>query len=238
MTARPATISLVGGFAVSDPAGQGGLLRSIPARRLLAYLAVEGGPRARHHVAFTLWPESDEPRAIQNLRTAIYEVRARAPSVLTVQRDEVSIASGVEVDLSNLRRMARSIQGVRPDMAEWLIDRLGGELLPDWYDDWIIIQRERWLQARLHALDSLAAWLTANGMHALAIDAAITSVMIEPFREGGRRALIGAYLAEGDPVAAAREFRRFGDLLRQDLALAPSRDLASFARMLPIGDEH
>jgi DNA-binding SARP family transcriptional activator len=160
------------------------------------------------HVAFTLWPESDESSAIQNLRTAIYEVRSRVPSVLAVQRDEVSIAPDVEVDLSNLRRMSRSLQGVHPEMAPWLIERLGGELLPDWYDDWIIIQRERWLQARLHGLDSLAAWLTASGMHALAIDAAISSVMIEPFREGGRRALIGAYLAEGDPVAAAREYHR------------------------------
>ena len=40
-----------------------------------------------------------------------------------------------------------------------------GELLPDWYDDWVLLERERFRQLRLHALDALCDDLTRAGRH-------------------------------------------------------------------------
>jgi hypothetical protein len=45
----------------------------------------------------------------------------------------------------------------------WSSARFQGELLPDWQDDWLIVDRERLRQLRLHALERLAEGWTAQG---------------------------------------------------------------------------
>jgi DNA-binding SARP family transcriptional activator len=54
---------------------------------------------------------------------------------------------------------------------------------PDWYDDWLQMERERFRQLRLHALETLAERFVALGRHAQAIDAALAAVQVDPLRE-------------------------------------------------------
>ena len=227
MSKAIAAISLLHGFSVEAPLGRADVLRSTPARRLLAYLATQGQPRARDYVAFTLWPETGERQANQNLRTAVWEVREHVPAVLCSDQDRLALASGVDVDFDRMRAMARSVVSIPVDGVESVIDRFAQELLPDWYDEWLVPARDRWLEARLHALDALAARLSGLGQHGLAIDAAVASVAIDPLRESSRRALILAHLAEGNQAAAKRAFERFREVLRDDLGVTPPPELAA-----------
>jgi DNA-binding SARP family transcriptional activator len=105
-----------------------------------------------------------------------------------------------------------------------------GELLPGWYDDWVIFERERLRQLRLHALDALAERLTAQGRYADALETAMESVQAEPLRESANRTIIAIHLAEANAAEALRHYRFFRDLLRSELGLEPSARLAT---MLP-----
>src|SRR5262249_37005908 len=99
---------------------------------------------------------------------------------------------------------------------------LVGDLLPDWYDDWLRDEREELRQTRLHALESLARVLSQSGHHADAIQAALAAIRLEPLRESAHRTLIEIHLAEGNRSEARRQFQRCLRLLREELGVEPS----------------
>ena len=99
-------------------------------------------------------------------------------------------------------------------------------MLPDWYDDWVLLERERFRQVRLHALEVLSRRLADQGRIGEAIDAAILAVTIEPLRESAHRAVIVLHLEEGNVGEAMRQFETYRTLLARDLGLEPSPALA------------
>jgi DNA-binding SARP family transcriptional activator len=109
-----------------------------------------------------------------------------------------------------------------------------GEILPDWYDDWLVIERERFRQLRVHALERLCDRLTAAGRFAEAVDAGLAAVESEPLRESAHRALIRTHLAEGNACEALRQYRAFRELLRRELGLRPSELMEALVRRLTV----
>jgi DNA-binding SARP family transcriptional activator len=102
-----------------------------------------------------------------------------------------------------------------------------GDLLPDWSDEWVLLERERLRMLRLHALEAFVERCLADGRFGDASEAAIAAVSSEPLRESAQRALISVYLAEGNRVEAIRQYRRFNDLLYHELGVAPSGQLTA-----------
>jgi two-component SAPR family response regulator len=102
---------------------------------------------------------------------------------------------------------------------------LGRDLLPDWEQDWIEPEREHFRQLRLRALDALAERLTLAGRHAEAVEVAQTALIVEPLSETAERALIEAFVDEGNEALAVREYETFRRRLWHDLRLRPSADL-------------
>ncbi len=102
------------------------------------------------------------------------------------------------------------------------LPNLAGDLLPGWYDDWVIVERERIRQLRLHALEVLCENLSRSGRHAQAVDAGLSAVAEEPLRESAQRALIAAHLREGNVSEAVRQYDRYRKLLGASLGLEPS----------------
>lgn len=198
----------------------------LPSRRVLAFLAIEGAPRARQYVAFTLWPDVGEGQASQSLRTALCDIRAQLPDIIDLSAGQLGLAAGVHIDLTDLRSTTLDLRQVG-DVAtmERLIGRYAADILPGWYDEWLGGPRDRWRELRLHALDLLSERLLRQGEHASAIDAAVASVSTEPLRETGRRGLINAFLDEGNVARAVREFVVFRALLQRELGIEPSPEL-------------
>ena len=110
-----------------------------------------------------------------------------------------------------------------------------GDLLPDWYDDWLTVERERFRQLRLHALESLAGDLADSGRFAAATDAALAAIASEPLRESAHRTLIKLHLAEGNAAEAVRQYRFYSGLLRGELGLDPSPTMQALVHALPTG---
>jgi DNA-binding SARP family transcriptional activator len=105
------------------------------------------------------------------------------------------------------------------------VPALSAELLPDWYDEWALVEGEDWRQLRLHALEVLADDLTSQGKYGDAAAAALAAVRAEPLRESPRAALIRVHIAEGNPTEALREFGRYGELLMLELGVEPTERL-------------
>jgi DNA-binding SARP family transcriptional activator len=102
---------------------------------------------------------------------------------------------------------------------------LGGELLPGWYDDWVLPERERLRQLRLHALEVSADRLAREGRYGEAVQAAYAAVHTEPLRESAHRAVVRVHLAEGNVVEAVRAYRDFRDRLVHELGVSPTMQM-------------
>lgn len=198
------------------------------AQRLLAFLAVRARPQHRATVAGVLWTDTTEERAAASLRTALWRAR-RVDSELVVSKGAyLSIGPGVDVDLAAvLERAHRLLDGPAggPPVAELSPESLVGDLLPEWYDDWVLLERERLRQVRLHSLEMLCARLTLEGRFALAIEAGLVAAAAEPLRESARRVLMAAHLAEGNVAEAVHEYDTFAALLRESLGIEPTDSL-------------
>jgi DNA-binding SARP family transcriptional activator len=109
-----------------------------------------------------------------------------------------------------------------------------GDLLPGWYEDWVLAERDRLRQLRLHTLEFLCERLTRIGMYAAAVQAGLAVVREDPLRESAHRVLVGAYAAEGNYGEAIRQYRLFRQLLQAELGLKPSAKMQELARTLNI----
>jgi DNA-binding SARP family transcriptional activator len=194
-------------------------------QRLTALLALRGR-RPRVLVAATLWPDTVEERARASLRTAIKRTQHDAPGVLVADRTTVGLSSDVEVDLVDLTRAIGMPNGRRRASGATRLRLLEGEeLLPGWYDDWVLYERERLQQKRLRALEALATACYEAGDLDTALRAAQEASRIEPLLDAMRSILIRARLALGDVAGALHEFQAYRRFLGQELGIEPAEEL-------------
>jgi DNA-binding SARP family transcriptional activator len=194
------------------------------AQRLVAFVALNERPLERDYVAGMLWLDTSDQRAAGNLRTALWRVQARARGLLETSGHQLRIEPGVRVDLRVAAALARR-ELAGEDTASGL-DAFSGDLLPDWYDeDWVIIERERFRQLRLRALDALCERYARAGRHSQALEAGMLSLAGEPLRESAHRALVRMHLAEGNAVEALRQFRLCRRLLHEQLGTEPTQQM-------------
>jgi DNA-binding SARP family transcriptional activator len=221
-----AKLSLLGGFRL-EPAVT---VRELPAsaQRLLAFLAIRG-PTSRAAVAGTLWPAAADGRALASLRTAIWRLNQCDQGLVTTVGDRLALSAAVDVDLHALRSGALRLLSTGPvrDGDLELSPLTCAELLPGWYEDWVLFERERLRQLWLHALESLSGLLVQRNRYAEALEAALEAVRSEPLRESANRAAIAVHLAEGNVVEALRHYQRFHQLIASELQVEPSERLAA-----------
>lgn len=204
-------------------------------QRLLAFLALQDRAAHRAHVAGVLWSDVDESRACGNLRSALWRLRLPGVPLVEIVKDHLQLSPAVIVDVREAGHVARHLMnGTWSLAAEFDLRPFEGELLPGWYDDWILIERERFRQLCLHALETLCERLAGAGRFGAAVLAGVAAVTEDPLRESAHRALIKAHLAEGNPTEAIRQYRRYGDLLRSELGLEPSVHMRGLAEGLGI----
>lgn len=208
----------------------GGQRREVPegSKQLLVFVAIRRRRVDRRHAAGTLWPVGDDERAAGNLRSALWRLRRAGIDVLLADKWSLALRADVLVDLHLMDQWAaRLISGtayeadlaVSPSWADVL------ELLPGWYDDWVLAERERLRQRMLHGLEELSRKLASAGRFADAVEAAIVASSAEPLRESAQRVLIEAHMAEGNLSEARRTWQEYRDLVHRELGTDPSGNL-------------
>ena len=198
------------------------------AGRLLVHVALSGSRVSRRSAAGALWAIGNDVRAAGNLRSALWRLRSSGIDLIRCDKQSLWLAEHTEVDVTLVNDWAeRLINGrYRPedlDVGGWRGDPLS--LLPGWYEDWVIFAREQLRQRWLHGLEALSRCLVQERRHPQAVDAALAVVAMDPLRESAQRVLIEAHLAEGNLAEARRSFRLYGERVRRELGVAPSREL-------------
>jgi DNA-binding SARP family transcriptional activator len=206
----PESLTAVGSFSPSE-------------QRLVARVSLSGRP-GRAAVAGQLWPDIPESHAKHCLRSVLWRLQKAAPGLVDVSNGALQLSHGVAVDVREFECWARKI--LHPDVDIDSLDTpptaLHGELLPGWYDDWVLAERERVQKLRMHALEQLAEKLASVSRFGEAVEAASAAVQAEPMRESSRRILIRVYRTQGNVVDALQEYETFRAMLATELDVMPT----------------
>ena len=157
-------IHLLGGFSLDI--GSDHVYLPQACQRLLALVALRG-PIVRESVSSLLWPGAPRARAAGNLRSVLWRLDTRAAQLLRTHRDRLALSHASTVDVDQLVEAADAVAdaSVDDEIRRSVRDRLlrQEELLPDWFDDWVLLERERLARLRLRALQELSAVLVSRG---------------------------------------------------------------------------
>ena len=197
-------------------------------KRLLVFVALSAGRVDRRYAAGSLWPRGSDERAAGNLRSALWRLKGAGIEVLESDKCTLAMRQGTVVDVSVMCEWAaRLVDGsaTQTDLClpNWRWDAL--DLLPGWYDDWVIFQRERTRQLLLHALEAMSRCLVKVDRCAEAVDAAIWAVSADPLRESANQVLIEAHLAERNLIEARRAYQRYRILSAGSWVSNPANNL-------------
>ncbi|QBI19303.1 SARP family transcriptional regulator [Egibacter rhizosphaerae] len=211
-------------------------LRSPRTLGVLAYLAVhEGAPQLRQHLAGVFWPDTSDAQARTNLRRELHRLRGALPDLdqwLVI--DPTSVCWRAEapgtVDVVVFQRAAAEAEAAAAAgddagfriAADGAVRAYDGELLPAFYDDWVLAERERLHRVCITLLERLVATHTERGDTATALLHARHRVELEPLEEAGYRTVMTLEAETGDRAAALRTFHRCAAVLARELGIQPS----------------
>src|SRR6266702_7616722 len=114
-------------------------------KRLLVFVALHRDRVERRYAAGTLWPVRDGIRVAGNLRSALWRLDGFGVRLLKTDKHGLAMCDDVLVDLHVVGAWAiRLIRGSASDadlgMIPSGVDAI--DLLPGWYDDWALMERE------------------------------------------------------------------------------------------------
>jgi DNA-binding SARP family transcriptional activator len=234
------TVRLLGGFELCCDGAHVSLQPA--SQRLIAFLALHDRPLLRLYVAGSLWLDVEEARSCANLRSTLWRLRQPGHPIVEATATHIRLASTVVVDVRELVRVARQVlesPGAALDEA-FDDETLEEDLLPDWYEEWVDLERERLRQLRLHAVEAAAEYALAQHRPARAVDLALSALRRDPLRESLHELVIRTHLARGNRAEAIRHHRGHVARMETELGLRPSPEITRLLResnALPAGLE-
>ncbi len=198
------------------------------AESLLVYLALHPEAHAREKLAALFWGDSPDDLARRSLRTALSWLRKEiGDPVIAADRDVVQFhaASHIWVDAVEYQtQVAHFLDGDSSDSTAIDFDLYRGDLLADFYDDWILAERERLHALYLDALLRMIQRLRTQGEYSRAIDMAHKVLAVDAANEHAHQQLMFCHWSLGDRSAALKQFDECKRVLHDELSVEPSPD--------------
>jgi DNA-binding SARP family transcriptional activator len=236
-----ARLRLFGEFQLDDPDGRPIVLNLRKAEALIAYLALAPGQASsRERLAALLWGDSDQGRARQSLRQAIFALTKalaqRDLSLLRLESQAVRLAeNALRVDAVEFDRLIAD--GSKAALAR-ASELYAGELLSGFsveepeFEQWLTATRGVYQDTALRALLELLQEQEKSGELDLAIETANRALRIDPFREDIHRQLMRVYAANGMRSSALSQYRSCRAVLERELGVRPDDDTTSLYRTI------
>jgi predicted ATPase/DNA-binding SARP family transcriptional activator len=231
-------VHLLGRFDVRH-GGQAIAITSRPAQSLFAYLILSAGTsHRREKLAGMLWPDSLEETARDNLRHALWRMRKALPSKPTTEyllADDLSIAFNASaeswLDAAELEKLSESASA---DELMAVLSEYQGELLPGFYDEWVVLEREHLNSIFENKMARLMSLLQEEKRWLDILDWSERWIKLGQKPEPAYRALMSAHAAKGDMSKVAATYERSVKSLHE-IGIEPSEQTRVLYERLKAG---
>jgi WD40 repeat protein/class 3 adenylate cyclase len=225
--AKMLQIRLLGQFDVRL-GGKRILIASRPGQSLLAFLAMTAGtPHRREKLAGTLWPDTSDENARKNLRQELWRIRKAIPTQNLTEADGYLLADELTLtfnqeadywlDVAILEKPDVDIQSLTSSLSLYQ-----GELLPGFYDDWVVLERERLQTLFESKMEQLVEKLVELERWTAVQEQCERWLSLGPASEPAYRALMLSYNARGDMAKVGSIYQRCVEDLRDHFGVEPS----------------
>ena len=201
-------------------------LTSRQAQSLFAFLVLNAGTSFRREkLAGQLWPESTEESARDYLRHALWRIRKalqEASSAAYLKSDDLTIAFDASadywLDVAQIREVSEQAS------AEELMEALSaysGELLPGFYDEWVVLERQHLQGTYERKVERLLESLQEAGRWDEVLEWGEKWIALGQRPEAAYRCLMSAHAAKGDLSKVVAAYERCAKSMR-DFGVEPS----------------
>ncbi len=215
-------------------------------QQVLAYLILHHDRTLpRTQVAFSMWPETSERQAQSNFRNLLFRLRRFMPSIdqcLKIDQTSIRWQPQIEVQVDLLEFL--SLLNVASDAAdrqtqiecnEAAVNLYRGNLLPDLYEDWVLVHQERFRDLYARALQHLVTLYESLRDYDVAHDYARRLVAHDPLQERYHYQLLQQLMLMGDRAAALHAFHDCQAVLQRELGLEPGEEILAVYDQLIAG---
>lgn len=208
---------------------------SRPAQSLFAYLVLHPGKSHRRELlAGMFWPDSDEKNARSNLRHALWRLRKSIDEYIKADNMTVAFDPSARYQL-DVERLDFEPDDTALEECFERLEGYQGELLPGFYDDWIVAERDRVEALFNQRMQQLTERLMREQRWAGVLEWAERWIARSSLPEEAFRALMQAHAALGDAAGVAMSYERLANSLHEDLGVEPSPQSQSLYKELTQG---
>ena len=210
------------------------------AQELLSYLVLDRRqPHSRDALSELLWDNQPPEKSRKYLRQALWRVQTalsgdgrQEVSPLMVDSRWIGFDPAVEVwvDVEEFERTYNRVSGLGArelsradfDLIRRTVALYQGNFLEGWYQDWCLVERERYQRIYVMMLDKLVQYCEVHEAYDAGLAYGSEILRFDRAYERAHRQMMRLYLLSGDRTQALRQFERCEDALREELGVAPS----------------
>lgn len=200
------------------------------AQSLLAALLLFPRPLSRVFLCGLLFPDQPEECGRRRINDHLWLLRKALPN-LPLESADGCVHLPREHCWLDVAAFKEAIDQYGPTAWQMAFDLYRGDLLPDHYDDWLLVERENLLLVFTGLTSRLADWCLENRDARGAIHCLERLLQIEPLNESAVYKLMQTQASIGNRGAALSVFDRFISLCSQE-RLQPNPALESYADSL------
>jgi predicted ATPase/DNA-binding SARP family transcriptional activator len=196
---------------------------------LLAYLVLFPKAHSREKLAALFWGDSTDEQARHSLRTALATIRKKLGDVLLADRETVQLNPDTSIwaDVREFEKIGDwrlEISGSSISNLQSLLSLYRGDLLTDFYDDWIFPERERLRRLYLDTLLAVVQRFRSTSQYERAVECARKILVTDPANEKAHQHLMFCHAAMGNRSTALKQYDECARLLHDELGVEPSSE--------------
>jgi len=194
----------------------------------------------RETLSNVLWPDAPAAASKRYLRQALWRLNSifhhdgrNGHPLLGLDSGLVRVKSEASLwlDISAFESAHASLHDIpgdhlddqQADALRVAVELYRGDLMPTWYQDWCIYERERLQLIRIMMLEKLMFYCESRQRYARAIAYGQAILRQDRARERTHRELMRLYCLTGERTAAVRQYERCARALADEFDLRPDR---------------
>ena len=236
-------VQLLGGLKIYHDGREAKALQTERLTLFLTYLFLNSErPPSRKQLAFLFWPDSTDEQARTNLRNLLHLLRRAFPEIdsfLEVDSQSIHWKSDalIKLDVAQFMGALAQAKATKDEQArirhlQEVVNLYRGELLPGFYEDWILVRREEFHQAYLNALTQLAKLLEDARQYEEAIEAVNRLIRSDPLNEAAYGHSMRLHALRDDRAGALQVYHNCVTVLKRELDIEPSAEIKSLYEQL------